>query len=169
MQHQHSILFFKASHRTLPEQGVGLFIYLIVSFGLEIFDRWFGTLTVSLSQIPWALPTWPQSPLWAFYHILLPFSMWLLWRKASLHTLKLELVCFLSPLLLEAASFTSLLALQLPLLSLIFFLLLFCNLLLFLLLVRKKDRLAGLVLFPPLGWLAYMITVNMALCTGAPN
>ncbi len=133
----------KKSHRTRPEQAVGLGIYLSIALGFQIAfplgGHFFGV----------------------FCSILLSLSMWTLWRFFSLRALKLELSIFLLHFLLQTMSFF---ALQKILLELVVLLLLWCNLLMAILLFWKKERLSGIFLLYPVIWIFYLIGMNMMQC-----
>lgn len=135
----------KPSHRTRAEQGVGLSIFLLLSAAglfLNPIFSWF----------------------WTLYHLLLPFSMWTLWRRYSLRRLKLELSVYLALALFQMSWTLSLFYLQETLLALVALLLLWCTQLLATLLFWKKERLSGLLLILPFLWVFYIMALNMVTC-----
>lgn len=135
----------KPSHRTGPEQIVGLGIYLLIFLGFE----WVGGLPIQTYG------------LWA---VSLALSMWTLWRRNSLRLLKLELSVFLSQFLFQSAWSFSFYFLEQMLLALVALLLLWCNTLLVLLLFWKKERLSGGLLLLPLIGIFYLVGLNMINC-----
>lgn len=133
---------FFSSHRTLPEQLVGLGIYLSLSLGLN------------------ALPF--------LYALCLGLGIWLLWRKYSLRVLKLELSLFLAQFALQWAWSLSLSLLHEPLLALFALILLFCNTLVAMLLFWQKEKFAGILYALPLLWVSYLTFMNMMSCISNP-
>lgn len=129
-----SILWLKPSYRTRPEQAVGLSIFLTFSFLAYFF-----------------------SPIWLAYHFLIPGSIWLVWRRFSIFTLKLEVTLFLTQLGFEVL-YSSV---KDPLLSLFALLFLLSNTILCILLYRKKEKLAQFLLFPALVWVLAITSWNM--------
>lgn len=142
--------FLKPSHRTRPEQLVGLGIYLLICIGFELL----GGLTTG---VPGTL-----------CFLSLGFAIWTLWRRNSLRVLKLELSVFFSQFAFQIAWSFSHFFLHETLLALVALLLLWCNLLLATLLFWKKERLSGWLLFYPLTWVFYLVGVNMIKCISNP-
>lgn len=136
----------QTSHRTKPEQLVGLGIYLSISLGFEMISG----LTANF--------------LGTLYFISLALGMWTLWRRYSLRILKLELSVFLAQFLFQIIWSVSFFALEQSLLALVALLLLWCNTLLAALLFWKKERLSGLLSLFPLIWIFYLVAVNMLAC-----
>lgn len=134
--------FLRPSHRTRPEQLVGLGIFLLISFGFQ-------------------LACYPCS-------FCLALSMWTLWRRYSLRVLKLELSAFLAQFLFQAAWAVSSFALHQTLLALVALLLLWCTTLLATLLFWKKEPIAGWLLVFPLLWIFYLVGSNMVICISYP-
>ncbi|MBX7065812.1 MAG: hypothetical protein K1X28_01145 [Parachlamydiales bacterium] len=130
--------FGRPSHRTRPEQLVGLGIYLMVSFGFLLIS---GLNTLFLS-VPYAL--------------FLSLGMWALWRRYSLRVLKLELSVFLAQFLFQLGW-----RLDIALLVLVSLLLLNTTTLLAALLFWKKERAAGVLYTFPLLWVFYLACLNM--------
>ncbi len=140
----------KSSYRTLPEQLVGLGIYLSLSLGFELLSG----LTINF--------------LGTLYFIALACGMWTLWRRHSLRVLKLELSLFLSQFLFQLMWSVSFFILHQSLLALVALLLLWCNTLLAALLFWKKERFSGLILLFPLFWTFYLVVLNMVNCISTP-
>lgn len=155
-QSQQSALSFlcaKPSHRTRPEQFVGLGIYLIISLGFALIS----SLATEFSLI-----------LGSLYFLCISFSMWSLWRLYSLRLLKLELSLFLAQFLFLMAWSVSFFILHEMLLALVALLLLWCNTLVATLLFWKKERLSGGLLIFPLFWIFYLVGLNMVKCISNP-
>ncbi len=131
----------KTSHRTHPEQLVGLGIYLSLSFA-------FALLSGLIAQ-----------PLAIAYALFLALGMWALWRKHSLRILKLELSLFLAQFLFQLGW-----RIDESLLVLVALLLLSCTTLLTALLFWKKERMAGLLYAFPLLWVFTLACANMIAC-----
>ncbi len=140
----------KPSHRTRPEQFVGLGIYLLICFGFQAFN---GSATPFFETL---------------YFLSLGLSMWTLWRRYSLRILKLELSVFLAQFLFQGTWSLSYFALQQILLALVALLLLWCNTLLATLLFWKKEPLSGGLLLFPLVWIFYLAGLNMVTCISNP-
>ena len=166
--------WFKPSYRTKPEQAVGLAIFLTLSFGLFLFNQWMTSFSLSshwyqaLAQAPWVLSSWPKTPLWIGYHILVPLSIWTLWRRSSFFTLKLERSIFLAQLAFQSLWSLSFFFLQETLLALSALLLLCFNTLLCILLFRKKEKAVKILLIPSLMWVFYVMGINMVICVFNP-
>ncbi len=146
--HQNPFLFswskvLKPSHRTNPEQLVGLSIFLLICLGFEVLS---------------GLTTQP------LYFLSLGFSMWTLWRRYSLRVLKLEVSLFSAQFFFQIAWSFSYFVLQEMLLALVVLLLLWCNTLLATLLFWKKERLSGWLLLFPLVWVFYLVGSHMVPC-----
>jgi len=142
--------FLRPSHRTRPEQLVGLGIYLLISLGFELV----GGLTTGVFG--------------TLCSFCLAFAMWTLWRRYSLRVLKLELSLFLAQFVFQIAWSVSHFFLHETLLALVALLLLWCNVLLATLLFWKKERLSGWLLLFPLVWIFYLVGVNMITCISNP-
>lgn len=137
----------KKSHRTKPEQLVGLGIYAILCFGLEAL--------FSLSSNVFGI----------FYAATFALSMWTLWRVYSLRVLKLELSVFLAQFAIQILwSLTH----DQIFLSLVMLLLLWCNTLLATMLFWKKEKLSGVLLLYPIVWIFYLVGLNMITCMSTP-
>ncbi|MBU6446087.1 MAG: hypothetical protein KGQ49_01655, partial [Verrucomicrobia bacterium] len=133
--------FVRPSHRTRPEQLVGLGIYLSVCVAFVFLSRLFAQ--------PFAI----------LYAVFLAFGMWALWRRYSLRVLKLELSVFLAQFLFQLGA-----RFEVPLLALVSLLLLFCTTLLAALLLWKKEHTAGMLYFYPLCWVFYVASMYMMQC-----
>lgn len=136
----------RTSHRTRPEQLVGLGIYVSISLGFEIIS---GLTTHFLGTL---------------YFLSLALGMWTLWRRYSLRVLKLELSVYLAQFLFQVCWSLSFFVLEQSLLALVALLLLWCNTLLATLLFWKKERLSGLLFLFPLIWVFYLVALNMITC-----
>lgn len=140
-----SIQIFKPSHRTGPEQVVGLGIFLLITLGVGFATRLADPLFTTL------------------YSVVLSFAIWTLWRRHSLRVLKLELSVFLAQFVFQIAWSASFFLLQEGLLSFVALLLLWFNTLLGALLFWKKDRLSGGLLIPAMLWVFYLVGLNYIL------
>lgn len=133
---------FKPSYRSLPEQAVGLGLFLTLSLSIGLFTQ----LLQPIHSI--------------LYSSCVAFAMWVLWRRNSLRALKLELSLFLSQFALQILWSFSTFIFQQSLLSLIAILLLWFNTLLGSVLYWKKERLSGAFLTVPLLLILYLVGVN---------
>lgn len=131
------------SHRTKPEQFVGLFLCLFLAF--------LASIVIGLGKGLGA----------GLFPYCLSFSMWLIWRLFSLKSLKIELFALLLSFVLQASWFVNHFLFQADFLALFSLLLLFSNLLLCILLFGKKEKLAGVFLAYPLFWTLYLIGTQM--------
>ncbi len=136
----------KPSHRTRPEQLVGLGIYVLTCLGFGVISG----LTTNL--------------LGTLYFISLSFGMWALWRKHSLRVIKLEFSVFLAQFVFQIAWSVSYFVLEQSLLALVAILLLWFNTLLATLLFWKRERISGLLFLFPLIWIFYLVGLNMITC-----
>lgn len=165
----------KKSFRTLPEQVIGFSIFLLVSLGAGLINIWMmkgitdSPWYQNLIQAPWAIDSWTQSSIWWGYHLAMATSIGLLWRAHSLKTLKLETGLFLASLILESIGLLSFFFIHETLISLIFFLLLFCSILLAVLLFWKKEPLSSQIMIAPFFWIFYIVGINMAICILNPK
>lgn len=138
--------FGKPSHRTRPEQLVGLGIYISISLAFQFLS---GLSTQRLS-----------TP----YSLFLALGMWALWRRYSLKVLKLELSLFLAQFLFQMAwRFSQ------PFFVLVALLLLTSNTLVTSLLFWKKEKTSGILYLFPLFWVFYLACVNMISCIASPE
>ncbi len=166
--------WIRSSHRSIPEQLVGLGIYLIMSFGFYLLHGWFIAFSTGSLWVAKSIPFLPEgnglaSPLMTLYFIFLSLSMWVLWRRTSLKRLKLELSLFLSLLSLMALWSFSFFVLQESLLGLVSVLLASCTIVLTAILFWKKERLASLLLSIPFFWVFYLSSLTMYVCTKAAS
>lgn len=146
--------FLKPSHRTRPEQLVGLSIFLLFSATIMSFF---------LKGLPFL-----DLIFWGAYHLFLPLSVWTLWRRYSFKHLRVELSLYLAFIALQVFWSLSLFFLQEILLALVALLLLWCAQLLAILLYWKKERLSGILLIPPFLWVFYIMALNMVTCVSKP-
>lgn len=166
--------WLKRSYRTLPEQGVGLAIFALISFAFSLFNYWMVSFSFTsswykdLQGISWALENWPASPVWMGYHFLTALSIWGVWRRFSFFTIKLEQSLFIAALTLQSLWCLSFFFFQEPLLALAALVLLWVNTLLCVFLFRKKDNIAWLFLTAPFFWILYIMGINMAVCVCNP-
>jgi tryptophan-rich sensory protein len=140
---------FKSSHRTLPEQCVGLGIFLALSFAFELFNGW---LAQNGAATGWK---------WTIYHALAAFAMWSLWRRYSLRTLKVELSLFFTLLVLQTFWILSSFVAKANLLALGSLLFLWSASLLSLFLFWKRERISGWILILPFFRLLYIVAMNL--------
>ena len=140
----------RSSHRTRPEQLVGLGIYLLICLGFEVISG----LT--------------KNVLGTLYFLSLAIGMWALWRKYSLRIIKLELSVFLAQFFFQMSWSISFFVLEQSLLALVALLLLWSNTLLAALLFWKRDRFSGLFFLFPLIWIFYLVGLNMVTCMSNP-
>lgn len=138
--------FGRPSHRTRPEQLVGLGIYISISFAFYFLS---GLSTQYLSTA---------------YSLFLALGMWALWRRYSLRVLKLELSLFLAQFLFQLAWRSSQ-----PFFVLVALLLLTSNTLVTSLLFWKKEKVSGVLYLFPLFWIFYLACVNMITCISNPG
>lgn len=143
-------LTLKKSHRTKPEQFVGLAIYLSLCVAFQLISR----LSIGI--------------LGAVYFCSIALGMWSIWRRYSLRVLKLELSLFLSQGFFQICWSVSFFALKEPLLALVMLLLLWCNTLVATLLYWKKEPFAGVLYLFPLIWIFYLAGMNMVMCISNP-
>lgn len=151
-----SLIKLTPSHRTIPEQFVGLGIYLLICLGALAAMQGFFPFQALLSAFTYQALNFT-------YFLFLGTSMWFLWRAHSLRKSKLELSLFLSQFLFLASwcvSFSS----GKVLLAIVALLLLWCNTLISALLYWKKERFSGLLLVFPAVWVLYLAALNMTLC-----
>lgn len=165
----------KNSFRSFPEQLIGFSIFLLLSLGACLINIWMMKKATDLPwyqnliQAPWALGLWIQPSIWWGYHLSIASSIGLLWRSHSLKTLKLETGLFIASLILESVGFYCFSFMNETLISLIFFLLLFCSILLSILLFWKKEPISSPILTPPFFWILYIVGINMAICILNPK
>lgn len=164
---------WKHSHRTLSEQALGGAIFFLISFAAEWLSTWLIQSSSTewakrLFSAHWSFSTIVSQPAWALYHSCIAFSMWILWRRYSLKTLKLELSIFLVQLFFQvnwSFCFFVFRESRIALATLIF---LCSTTFLGTLLYWKKERLSGQILIPPFLWTFYVMAVNMAICISNP-
>jgi tryptophan-rich sensory protein len=158
----------RASNRSLGEQFLGLAIISIVcllpvlvsSFLFSIKQEWYQTLR----HAPWEIPLSWHPALFSVVHGFISLSFWTLWRSHSLRNIRPELSLFIGFLLLESIWGLSLLGMQEKLLALMVLLLWMSQTICCAALYWKKEKAAGLLLIPTLGWIFYLVSANMVLC-----
>ncbi len=165
-------LWFKPSHRTWPEQAVGAAIFLFVSLTAIWLSGWQLSLqnewAENIVATHWSFLGATSESVWTLYHLLFAFAIWLLWRRYSLTTLKLEVAVFLFQLVLQAGWVLLFFSFREALLALTALLFLCSTTLLAALLFWKKDRFSGQALILPFFWILYVMGVNMAICISNP-
>lgn len=149
--------FFKPSHRTRPEQIVGLGIFLLISFAFELLN---GKLIYPEESA--------FGSLWTVYFSTASLSIWALWRRHSLRTLKLEASIFASQFLFQLGWSLSFYLLHQNLLALVALLLLWSNHLMAALLYWKKERISGQIAIIPFLWIFNVMGLNMIICISNP-
>ncbi len=158
------LAYLKPSHRTLPEQIVGLFIFILFSLSVLFFNDWILNASLSATKNPWNLKNWWTLSAWGVYHLLFAISMWTLWRRISLLKLKIELSLFITQFLLQVLFFFCFFILEQNLLSLFVNLFLVSNSLLCILLFYKKKKISASLLIPCFMWIFYLLGASMSLC-----
>lgn len=141
-------LSFRPSHRSLGEQIVGLGLFMILSL-------------LILAGLVWTEPN-PSSLIrfgWTLYHLFCPVAMWMVWRRFSMRTHKVEFTIFFLQFIFEIGWLLALFGPTNPLLAVTLLFLFFCNALLSSLFVWKKERIAS----GAFGALALWIFWNIAL------
>lgn len=174
VDHQKSspLLWFKPSSRTWPEQAVGAALFLLISLAFEWLTSWLirngSEVGSGVFGSHWIFKTALSAPLWILYQCLSAFAMWNLWRRYSLHFLKLEFALFLFQLVLQAGWAVAFFIYHESLLALITLLFLCTSTILAALLYWKRERFSGQALIPSFFWIFYVMGVNMAICIVNP-
>jgi tryptophan-rich sensory protein len=151
-----SLIKLSSSHRTIPEQLVGLGIYLLASFLLFASLRFFPFPSAAISDLTYQILSFTHLLSWGV-------SMWLLWRAHSLRKSKLELSLFLAQFLF-LISWCITCSTGAMLLAMAVLLLLWCNTLIAAVLYWKKEKISGVFLVFPILWIFYLAVLNMLLC-----
>jgi tryptophan-rich sensory protein len=140
----------KKSHRSIGEQFVGLGIFLLLMLSIQFLNTWIGEASVRLS--------------WTFFYLSQATAIWILWRKCSIHALKLECSLFGSQFILGTLWSTAHFFWHEMLLALIFLLLQVIATFLTAIVFWKKERLAGQWMLLPLAYEIFITSMNMAIC-----
>ena len=156
----------KPSHRTRPEQGVGLALFLFICLGFAALAIWLGKSEAPDMSRARAIAS--SEAAWLSYYALLALSVWTLWRRFSLRVLKLEATAFFAQFVFQTGWCVSFFTIGETLPALALLLILFCNHLLTALLFWKKERVSGQLLFLPIIWIFYLMGVNMVTCIFNP-
>jgi len=153
----------RSSHRTIPEQFVGLAILFGTSAMIQSVTAWtkYGSSHNLLPDRVYVFCTTAN-------FFLLSIGMWSLWRRYSLRILKLEFSLYLAQFVFQIGWSISFFLMHEILLSLVLLLLLWCNTLLAGILFWKKEKLAGQFFLLPFFWIFTLITLNMSLCVTTP-
>jgi translocator protein len=160
----------KPCHRLRAEQFVGLVLIAILCLGWGLWNRWIVQFSIHSEQVhelikaPWTLLGWISALLWSIFYISQTVSFWTLWRQYPLRALKLEISVYLSQFSLQILWSLSFFLWHETSLALVILLLQLTATLLNVLVFWKKDRLAGLLMSPPLILGIYIGSLNMALC-----
>lgn len=117
----------------------------------------------TLHKPAWTPPNWIFPIVWPFLYVLMGISGWLLWKEHSFSSNRQEFRWFGLQLLLNAIWSWIFFGLHMIATALAEILLLWPAILFTCLLFWKKKRIAGLLLIPYLGWVAYAAALNFAI------
>lgn len=159
--------------RTVPAQAIGLFCWLALSFAaaglgaLASFDA--GPFYEQLARPTWAPPPTIFGPVWTALYVLMAIAAWLVWREPASPARKSALVLYVVQLGSNA------------LWSWLFFrwrmgALAFADVVLLLVLLAatlvafwRVRPLAGVLLVPYLGWVAFATALTWAVWQANPG
>ncbi|MEN9654588.1 MAG: TspO/MBR family [Chlamydiota bacterium] len=166
--------WLKPSHRTWPEQAMGLALFLGAGFGIQSLSFWIASLAHSdewfhhLYQAQWAISNWPYSPLWIVNAFCLAFPLWLIWRRTTFWSMILEVSVWSVQCLLQIGWYLCFFVFQETLVALFGLLLYWCSVLVAPFLYGRTQRHAKWWIAFPCLWVFYILALNMVICSNNP-
>jgi translocator protein len=158
----------KRPQPTVFHLWLGLFAFLVVCFGVGIWtglitfmniDIWYRTL----NKPSWTPPNTVFGPVWNVIYMLMAIAGWMVWARMGFAGLRTEVILFVVQLALNPLWTYVFFCIHRPDLSLIIAVLLWLTVAAMAALFWRVRKMAGYLLFPYLGWLAFAIALNFAI------
>jgi translocator protein len=158
----------KRPQPTLFQLWLGLFAFLVVCFGVGIIaglitftniDIWYRTL----NKPSWTPPNTVFGPVWNVIYMLTAIAGWMVWARLGFARLRMEAVLFLVQLALNPLWPYVFFRMHRSDLSLLVAILLWITVAAMAALFWRVRKMAGYLLLPYLGWLAFAIALNFAV------
>jgi tryptophan-rich sensory protein len=121
-----------------------------------------------LERPPWAPPGNVFGPVWSLLYLLMAIAAWRVWRTAGWQTGRGALLLFLSQLALNALWSWLFFAWHLGAAAFAEVLILWALILATILAFWRRDRIAGALLLPYLGWVGFAAALNLAVWQANP-
>ena len=157
----------------MPKQILGLVAWLTISFaaaalgGLASADA--EAFYRELARPEWAPPGWLFAPVWSLLYLLMGIGAWLVWRERGFRKASATLSLFLVQLGANALWTWLFFVWHLGALAfgeiLILWLLILCTVIAF----WRVRPLAGVLLFPYLGWVAFASALTYSVWKRNPS
>lgn len=122
-----------------------------------------GEWYAALEKPPWTPPGAVFAPVWTFLYASMGVAAWLVWKEAGFAAARLALGVYLAQLVVNAAWSWLFFGLHRIGWALADIGLLLALILLTLLLFRRRNRVAGLLLVPYLLWVGFAAALNLEL------
>lgn len=142
-----------------------LLFFLIITLGVGALASLFTTPAIptwyaTLNRPAIAPPNWIFAPVWTALYMVMAFAAWRVWKKTGLHSA--EMVLFGTQLALNLAWSVIFFGMQRIGAALIEIMMLDMAILMTTILFFRRDRLAGLLFLPYLGWVLFATLLNYA-------
>ena len=153
-------------NRSIAEQLLGLFIYLVIIFSFAVFINYITKKTILPKAIfSWDFPLQYHLSVGTIFYLFLSLNIWILWRKISINHLKLEISLLIASLLFNTIWSLFFILADEALLGLIFILLAWSLTLILLIVSYKRKKIAALFNVLWLSWISYLVGLNMSICS----
>lgn len=146
-------------------QAVGLVFWLLVCFAAPAVGAFSmpGSWYAQLHKPSWNPPSWVFGPVWTLLYAMMAVAAWLVWRQGGFKAQRRALGLFLVQLLFNALWTPLFFGLHRPGLAFVDIVLLWLALLATIVAFWKARPLAGALLVPYLGWVAFASALNFML------
>jgi tryptophan-rich sensory protein len=144
---------------------IGLAVWLLVSMSAGLIGSRYapGEWYASLTKPSWTPPSYLFGPVWTALYLMMGVAAWLVWRQHGFTGAALPLGLFIVQLALNAAWSPLFFGLHRPDIALIDIIALWAAILLTLIAFWRHNAVAGILMFPYLGWVTYAAALNHQL------
>ncbi len=160
-------------HRSLPAQAIGLLGWIILCFvasgigAVASIDA--GSFYAQLARPAWAPPSGVFGPVWSALYLLMAVAAWLVWREPDSPGRRRALVLFVAQLGVNALWSWLFFGWRMGALAVVDVLLLLVLVAATLIAFWRIRPLAGLLLVPYLGWVAFASALTWAVWRANPG
>lgn len=154
-----------------------MIIPLVVSILISFVTAAIGSLATrqapefyaSLSRPSWAPPAWLFGPVWTVLFVLMAVAAWMVWKERDVSVVKLPLALFLIQLVLNALWSWLFFAWRRGVAAEIEIVILLALIALTVVAFWRARPVAGILLLPYLGWVAFATALTFALVQRNPD